>query len=47
MGIDITMINIANEYLNEEEDIYMIYINKNKVSKFSRKEKSFSTKALL
>ena len=47
MGIDITMINLAMEYLNEEEDIFLVYINKNNVSKFSKKEKKFSTKQLL
>ena len=47
MGIDITMINIAMEYLNEEEDIFLVYINKNIVTKFAKKEKKLSSKLLL
>ncbi len=47
MGIDITMINLAMEYMNEEEDIFLVYIIKNNVTKFCKKEKKLSTKQLL
>ena len=47
MGIENTMLNLVCDYLNDEEDIFLVYIKKNTVAKFSKLEKKFSVKQLL
>jgi hypothetical protein len=42
MGIDNHMINLIKEYLNEEDDVFLVYLNSkdkdNNIDKFSSKK---------
>ena len=41
MGVNKRMISICEEYLSEEENIFMIYINTNVVDKYTNKSKKY------
>ena len=46
-GIESEILEIAKDYLNEEEDIFFIHITKNLITKYSKKEKKFSNNQLM
>ena len=47
MGVNKRMISICEEYLSEEENIFMIYINTNVVDKYTNKAKKKGKKTLM
>ena len=47
MGVNKLMIPICQEYLSEEENIFMIYINTNTIDKFTNKTKKKGKRTLM
>ena len=41
------MLEMAKDYLNEEEDIFFVHITKNIITKYSKKEKKFTNNQLM
>jgi len=47
MGVSQQMISICQEYLSEEENIFMIYINTNAIDKFTNIKKKKGKRTLM
>ena len=47
MGIDKEMLNLGFEYLQEEENIFLVYINSNLIDKFTNNKKKKGRKTLM
>jgi len=47
MGIDKEMLSLGYEYLQEEENIFLVFINSNLIDKFSNKSKKKGRKTLM
>lgn len=47
MGIDKNMLDLGYEYLQEEENIFIIFINLNVIDKFTNQKKKVGRKSLM
>lgn len=47
MGIDKDMLELGFEYLQEEENVFIIYLNENIIDKFTATKKKIGRKTLM
>ena len=47
MGIENNLFESANEYLNEEDDVFLVYIGKNTILPYSIKGKKINIKDII
>ena len=46
MGIDENLYDIAEDYINEDDDVFLVYISKNSIMPYSKKDKKTNMKQL-